>query len=118
MNKVLLSLILVCITCTAISQTKRTVVDTINVSGIIYGNDGKPASFITITALQKPLNVQGSIYYARTDSTGRFEFKGLRFNDTLTIEDVQYYSKYAVAGARFMAIRLPLQNISILGQWK
>lgn len=107
--KIFLSLILTCFVYTAFAQTINGVnVDTINVSGIVYGNDGKPASSIIITALQKPLNVQGSIYYARTDSTGRFEFKGLRINDTLTVENFQYYSSYAVAGSRFMAIRLPL----------
>jgi TonB family protein len=111
MNKVLLSLILVtCITCTAISQTKSIIVDTVNVKGNIYGNDGEPASSIIITALQRPLNVHGSVYYAKTDSTGRFELKGLRVNDTLTIENSQYYSQYAVAGARFVAIRLPLKK--------
>lgn len=114
MKRLLLGLACTLATNVSFAQIQKTVqLDTINVRGIVYTPDGKPAPAITITTNTNSLSyVNDFVYAARTDSNGRFELKGLRFNDTITVEDLEYYSKYRIFGSRFIIIELPAPKSS------
>ncbi|MFD1258363.1 energy transducer TonB [Mucilaginibacter terrae] len=116
MVKVVFAIITACFIHPAFAQKKNVVTaDTINVNGIVYGNDGKPTASICISAYKHYLNVNGFTHDVITDSTGRFQFKGLIPTDTLTIENYNYYSTYPVAGSRFITISLPLKHYENVG---
>ncbi len=114
MKRLLLGLSLALLSISSFGQTQKTVrLDTINVRGIVYTPDGKPAPAITLTTNKNLLwYVSDFVYAARTDSNGRFELKGLRFNDTITVEDLQFYSKHVISGSRFVVIELPAPKSS------
>ncbi len=112
MKRLLLGLAFTLITNISFAQIQKTVrLDTINVRGMVYTPDGKPAPTIVLITMGPNYNIDdsahGIILNARTDSTGQFELRGLKFNDTITVENFKYYSKYAVSGSRFIVINLP-----------
>lgn len=112
MKKLLVGLVFALATNLSLAQVQKTVrLDTINVRGVVYTPDGKPALAIILTSLGPNYNIDdsahGIVLYARTDSTGKFDLKGLKFHDTITVENFKYYSKYPVSGSRFMIINLP-----------
>ncbi len=112
MKRLLLAIVFALVSASSFGQAQRTVqLDTINVRGVVYTPDGKPASAIVLTCLGPSYNIDdsahGVVLYARTDSTGRFELKGLKFDDVITVENFKYYSKYSVLGSRFITINLP-----------
>jgi TonB family protein len=112
MKRLLLRLACTLATNVSFAQVQKTVqLDSINVKGMVYTPDGKPAPAIILTATGPNYNINdsahGIVLYARTDSTGRFELKGLKFNDTITVENFKYYTKYSVSGSRFIIINLP-----------
>ncbi|WP_183578961.1 energy transducer TonB [Mucilaginibacter sp. X5P1] len=87
--------------------------DTINLRGTIYNAAGKPAGDILIESRQLDLQYNKYPIRAITDSTGHFEMKGVKPQDTLTIEDFNYFPKlkYMNEGSRYMAIYLPVENV-------
>jgi len=86
-----------------------TPIDTINLRGILYKSDGKPAAHLFISSKQKDLKYGRWPIFALTDSDGRFVLKGARPNDTLHIETVNHDKPlvYFNKGSRFMTITLP-----------
>ena len=82
--------------------------DTINIRGIIYGLDGKPAKNIQIGSMINEFYPDGSNSLAKTDSTGHFELKGAKPYDTLRILGFSYnYAPFPNQGSRFMVIYMP-----------
>lgn len=90
-------------------------IDTINLRGIIYKSDGKPAVHVFIYSKQKDLTYGSYSMVAMTDSDGRFVLKGAKPNDTLDIETINHNGPliYLNKGSRFMAITLPPEETSI-----
>ncbi len=112
MKRLLLAIVFALVSASSFGQAQRTVqLDTINVRGIVYTSDGKPASAIVLTCLGPSYNIDdsahGFVRHVRTDTTGRFEFKGVKFDDTLTVESIKYYGKHPVSGSRFIVVNLP-----------
>jgi TonB family protein len=82
--------------------------DTINIRGIIYRPDGKPAKNIEIGLLQNEFHPDGYAAITKTDTTGYFELNGAKPYDTLRIVDGKYSGHiFANRGSRFMVIYMP-----------
>lgn len=83
--------------------------DTINIRGYIYDYTGKPVSKLLITSKQWDLQYNRYRISSVTDSTGYFELKGAKPNDTLTTDSRLIYDgiNYMNKGSRFMIIYLP-----------
>lgn len=100
----------------AASQKKDSITiikDTINLRGVVYGLDGKPAKNIEIGLLQNEFFPDASASITRTDTNGCFELKGAKNNDTLKIVDESYcYAAFSNFGSRFMIIYLPPPQIT------
>ncbi|MBB6129687.1 energy transducer TonB [Mucilaginibacter lappiensis] len=65
--------------------------DTINLRGYIYDNAGKPIRYFVINSTQLDLQYNSFKIRTYTDTTGYFELKGAKFNDTLT---TNYQARY------------------------
>lgn len=86
--------------------------DTINIRGIIYGFDGKPATNLRVGFPPKNFHPPGFPTVTKTDEKGNFELKGASANDDLAIWDGRYSNVlYPVNGSRYMAIYLPPARI-------
>src|SRR5471030_2301462 len=110
--KTILSFLLLLNSAVLFAQQKPPVmkyIDTINLRGIIYKSDGKPAIHVFIYSKQKDLSYCRYPIDAMTDSDGRFVLKGAKPNDTLSIETINHNGPliYLNKGSRFMAIALP-----------
>lgn len=83
--------------------------DTINLRGIIYRSDGKPASPVLIRATSLDLKYNQYPISAMTDSNGCFKLDGIKYTDTLTILGTANgeYIKVENKGSRYMVIYLP-----------
>ena len=83
--------------------------DTINIRGYIYNYVGKPVNKLLITSKQWDLEYNKYRISSVTDSSGYFELKGAKPNDTLTTEDHLLYDRITCLnrGSRFMMIYLP-----------
>jgi len=93
--------------------------DTINLRGRIYEANGSPSAGSMISSKQLDLQYNRYPISARTDSTGYFELKGARPNDTLLIKDPNYelssvYSSYYNYTSRYIVIYLPQPKINNL----
>jgi TonB family protein len=110
----LISLLISCEQALFAQQATRIVYkDTINLHGIIYNAAGVPAKGIFIESKQLDLRYNKYYIFAITDSLGHFEMKGVKLQDTLTIENFNYFPmlKYMNEGSRYMAIYLPVENV-------
>lgn len=80
--------------------------DTIHLQGIVKDASGKPVSGVYIRS--KTLDVTYNTYpiVAATDIAGRFELKGIRPDDTLTVERIlePFKTVHLVEGSRFLSI--------------
>ncbi|MFI5159319.1 MAG: energy transducer TonB [Sphingobacteriales bacterium] len=83
--------------------------DTINLRGIVYHSDGKPASPALILAKSLDLKYNKYPISAMTDSNGYFNINGIKQTDTLTISGTANgeYIKVANMGSRYMVVYLP-----------
>jgi len=88
-------------------KSKTVYIDTINLRGIIIDSYDKPVPNISLLVTQKDLTYQLNYLSATTDANGLFEVKGAKPNDTITITDPIYRSRYPNNGSRFVVIRLP-----------
>ncbi|MDN5287282.1 MAG: TonB family protein [Mucilaginibacter sp.] len=91
------------------SNEKIITKDTINLRGLIYGVDGKPATGIFIESTQLDLEHNAYPIYTQTDTNGYFELKGAKPLDTLRILNPGYRidAQYMNRGSRYMVIYLP-----------
>jgi TonB family protein len=82
--------------------------DTVNLHGYVYDRMGKPIRHIHLESTN--LWMEASTWHvgALTDSTGYFELKGAKFNDTLTFEKNVLFNPVPVynKGSRYMIIYL------------
>jgi TonB family protein len=86
--------------------------DTINLRGIIYNADGKPAKGIEVGLLQNEFFPVGYKIITKTDATGFFELKGAKPYDTLRIVDLRYVDiPFPNKGSRFIVIYLPQPKV-------
>jgi len=81
--------------------------DTINITGYVFFENGKPAPGVSITSLNKELRHNHFELNAVTDSTGYFKLNGARMNDTLRLSSIFTNTKYPNRGARYMLITIP-----------
>jgi len=83
--------------------------DTINLRGIIYRSDGKPASPVFIWTKSLDLKYNRYPIGAMTDSNGFFKLDGISHTDTFTISGTANgeYIKVENKGSRYMVIYLP-----------
>jgi TonB family protein len=97
------------------AKSKDTVIitrDTINLTGFVYNNEGKPAASLSIESRQRDLKYNQYFIIARTDTNGYFELKGAKPNDTLRIMDIRYNNVlFQNKGSRFIIIYLPRAEI-------
>jgi TonB family protein len=86
--------------------------DTINIRGYIFYSDGKPAKREKIKSKQLDLYQNKFPLEGLTDTTGYFEIKGAKPNDTLTLAKHVFYNQpvYYNKGSRYMVIYLPAPN--------
>jgi len=82
--------------------------DTINIRGYIYDRMGKPIKHIGLESTNPWMEAPSWHVGAITDSSGYFELKGAKFNDTLTFEKSVLYNTVPVynKGSRYMIIYL------------
>jgi len=82
--------------------------DTINLRGYIYDEYGNPIKFVHIQSTQ--MDVQYNHYKVNcwTDTSGYFELKGAKFNDTLTITEHAIYNTRPIynRNSRYMVVYL------------
>lgn len=114
-------LLLVSINLSAQKSKPDTVIkrDTINLRGYIYDNMGKPIRHISIQSTNTWMEAPSWHVGTMTDTTGYFELKGAKFNDTLTFEESVLYNAVPVynKGSRYMIIYLAsLPPIDITAQ--
>jgi TonB family protein len=83
--------------------------DTINLSGIVLDSNGKPAKNIFVSRPFYQCKPDYKIT-TRTDSTGRFHLNGLRFNDTLQVQAINFSRQVINNGSRTLQIILPPGN--------
>jgi TonB family protein len=83
--------------------------DTINIRGYIYDETGRPVKDIRLYSSQKYIDFEGTNIVAQTDTSGHFILEGVKFNDTLTVEENILYAPRLVynKGSRFLIIYLP-----------
>ena len=94
----------------AFAQQKTKIIyrDTINLRGYVYDEQGKPVEHLAIFSSQRSLEL-GWLLFALTDTSGYFEFHGVKFNDTLTVEKFSIYNDAAPIynkGSRYIMIYL------------
>jgi len=82
--------------------------DTINIRGYIYDRMGRPIKHIGLESTNPWMEAPSWHVGATTDSSGYFELKGAKFNDTLTFEKSVLYNTVPVynKGSRYMIIYL------------
>lgn len=93
--------------------------DTINLRGYIYDRMGKPIKYIGLQSTNTWMEAPSWHLGTMTDTTGYFELKGAKFNDTLTFEESVLYNAVPVynKGSRYMIIYLAsLPPIDITAQ--
>jgi len=83
--------------------------DTVNIRGYIFDNLGRPVKYLRIVSSQLETEYNHFKASASTDTTGYFELRGAKFDDTLTVaENILYDTlKYYNKGSRYMIIYLP-----------
>jgi TonB family protein len=114
--KVFLCFALMLLSVRVFAQDETTVIrkDTINLRGIIYQSDGRPAKNIQIMSRQFDLQYDSYPITTTTDTSGCFVLKGAKPNDTLTVLDGGYHNiLFTNRGSRFMVIYLPVQMAEI-----
>jgi len=117
MKSTILAALSMFLTLQLFASSKDTVIittrDTINLTGFVYNNAGKPAASLSIESRQRDLKYYQYFIIARTDSNGYFELKGAKPNDTLRIMDIRYSNiLFQNKGSRFIIIYLPQPEIA------
>lgn len=94
-------------------KAKTLAIDTINLRGIVYHVNGKPAAGIILMSKQKDLKYYTYAISAKTDSNGYFELKGAKPNDTVSIRSLSYNGilSYTNNGSRYLVIYLPSERV-------
>lgn len=81
--------------------------DTINISGYIYDNTGRPLKSLVIESHARDLKYDRLPNSAITDSTGHFTINGAQFNDTLYVATFEYQNVICYnKGSRYLVISL------------
>lgn len=88
--------------------------DTINITGYVFFENGKPAPGVSITSLNKELRHDHFELNAVTDSSGYFKLNGARMNDTLRLNSISVNTKYPNRGARYLLITIPKFRVTDL----
>lgn len=92
----------------AYSQRKNTFDnDTINIRGYIYYDNGKPVFGSQLKSVNKDLKYDQYVSTAYTDSTGYFELKGAKHQDSIFVRAPFNTGTYYNRGSRFMVITFP-----------
>jgi TonB family protein len=81
--------------------------DTIKIRGYVYYDNGRPAYGTQLTSANKELQYDRFALTTLTDSTGYFELKGAKVEDTIAVRAPFNRGKYFNRGARYMIITLP-----------
>ncbi|QEM08499.1 TonB family protein [Mucilaginibacter rubeus] len=102
-------------------QTKKDSIvkrDTINIHGYVYDEAGKPVKYIELRSSQKYIDFDRVNITTRTDTSGHFTLEGVKFNDTLTVEENILYASTPIynEGSRFLIIHLPFAALKDVNQ--
>jgi TonB family protein len=109
--KIIFCLFLTCSAANLFAQQQPKVIyrDTINLRGYIFNDQGKPMKYLYIESTQ--LDPQYNLFKvgAYTDTSGFFELKGAKFNDTLKFQGhATYFTPDCYnRDSRYMVIYLP-----------
>jgi len=98
-----------CLCNCAFAQKSKTIIykDTINITGYVYYDNGKPAPGTTITSKEKELRYNKFGLDAVTDDKGFFKLNGAKLNDTLDVKTPFTHNQYPNRGARYLIITVP-----------
>jgi TonB family protein len=114
MIRIVYTAILMCFAAALFAQQDTITItkDTINLRGVIYLPDGKPAKNMGITSRQLDFRYNEFPLYAKTDTNGYFVINGAKPNDTLSFYDGNYQGvSFPNKGSRYMVIYLPLAKV-------
>jgi len=116
-----LTIIFLLLSISAFAQHPDTLIiqkDTINLQGIIYDAAGKPAQRVLLTSQQKDIAHDQYKIITSTDTMGRFQINGAKFNDTILVQNGLQKYTYLNNGSRFMIIHLPLSPVTDINSSK
>lgn len=98
-----------CFCNSAFAQKSRAVIykDTINITGYIYYDNGRPAPGTYIRSKEKELQYNKFELGIVTDDKGFFKLNGAKLNDTLDVKTPFTHNQYPNRGARYLIIMVP-----------
>jgi len=104
-----------CLLCSNVFAQKSIIYkDTINITGYVFYDNGKPVPGTYITSKQKELQYNKFQLGIVTDDNGFFQLKGAKLNDTLNVKTPFSHNQYPNRGARYLIITVPTPALRIV----